>query len=153
MPPQKANLNAATEAAKLFGLIPNPDWKQVADNIPILKFADGVTKEHAAYSGEGIKQGDVNLLAYPLKEITDPAQVKRDLDYYSTRVPNEGTPAMTQAIFALLYSRIGDADKAAHFSKTHMCPILTRRSVLLQKQKAAPTLILQQAQAAFCNAL
>ncbi|HNP23612.1 MAG TPA: glycoside hydrolase family 65 protein [Panacibacter sp.] len=120
----KANLNAATEAAKLLGLIPNPDWKQVADNIPILKFADGVTKEHAAYSGEGIKQGDVNLLAYPLKEITDPAQVKRDLDYYSTRVPNEGTPAMTQAIFALLYSRIGDADKAAHFFKDSYVPNL-----------------------------
>lgn len=120
----KANLNAATEAAKLLGIVPNADWKQVADNIPILKFADGVTKEHAAYNGEGIKQGDVNLLAYPLKEITDPAQVKKDLDYYSTRVPNEGTPAMTQAIFALLYARLGDADKASHFFKDSYVPNL-----------------------------
>ena len=38
---------------------------------PFLKLENGVTKEHAAYNGEGIKQADVNLLAYPLKEITD----------------------------------------------------------------------------------
>lgn len=120
----KATLNAATEAAKILGIAPNPDWKNVADNIPILKMNDGVTQEHATYHGEGIKQGDVNLLAYPLKEITDPAQVKKDLDYYSTRVPNEGTPAMTQAIFALLYARLGDADKAAHFFKDSYVPNL-----------------------------
>lgn len=120
----KANLYAATEAAKLLGITPDADWENVADNIPILKLDNGVTKEHAAYNGEGIKQGDVNLLAYPLKEITDAAQIKKDLDYYSTRVPNEGTPAMTQAIFALLYSRLGDADKAAHFFKDSYEPNL-----------------------------
>lgn len=120
----KANLNAATEAAKLLGITPNPDWKLVSDNIPILKFPDGVTREHATYNGEGIKQGDVNLLPYPLKTITDPAQIKKDLDYYSTRVPNEGTPAMTQAIFALLYARIGDAEKAAHFFNDSYVPNL-----------------------------
>jgi protein-glucosylgalactosylhydroxylysine glucosidase len=120
----KANLYAATEAAKLLGIIPNADWKTVADNIPVLKMSDGVTQEHATYHGEGIKQGDVNLLAYPLKEITDAAQVKKDLDYYSVRVPNEGTPAMTQAIFALLYARLGDADKAAHFFKDSYVPNL-----------------------------
>lgn len=120
----KANLNAATEAAKLLGLTPNADWKNVAGNIPILKMSDGVTQEHASYHGEGIKQGDVNLLAYPLKEITDAVQIKKDLDYYSTRVPNEGTPAMTQAIFALLYARLGDADKAAHFFKDSYVPNL-----------------------------
>ena len=32
-----------------------------------------------------------------------------------SRVPNEGTPAMTQAIFALLYARLGDGEKAFHF--------------------------------------
>ncbi|QEC67782.1 glycoside hydrolase family 65 protein [Panacibacter ginsenosidivorans] len=120
----KANLYAATEAAKLLGIAPNADWKNVADNIPILKMSDGVTQEHASYHGEGIKQGDVNLLAYPLKEITDAAQIKKDLDYYSLRVPNEGTPAMTQAIFALLYARLGDADKAAHFFKDSYVPNL-----------------------------
>jgi len=120
----KANLKAATEAAKILGIAADADWMDVANNIPILKLADGTTSEHAAYKGEGIKQADVNLLAYPLKEITDPKQVKKDLDYYSVRVPNEGTPAMTQGIFALLYSRLGDADKAFHFFKDAYVPNL-----------------------------
>ena len=34
----------------------------------------------AAYHGEKIKQADVNLLAYPLKEITDRQQIKKDLN-------------------------------------------------------------------------
>ena len=113
----KANLQFATEAAKILGLKADPDWQKVADNIPILSFPDGVTREFATYNGEGIKQADVNLLAYPLKTITDPAQVKKDLEYYETRVPNAGTPAMTQAVFALLYARIGDGQKAYHFFK------------------------------------
>lgn len=111
----KANLQYATEAAKLLGIAPDADWMIVHANIPVLKMKDGITKEHATYNGEGIKQADVNLLAYPLKEITDAAQIKKDLDYYAVRVPNEGTPAMTQAIFALLYARIGDKEKALHF--------------------------------------
>ena len=120
----KANLKYATEAAKILGVAADADWMNVANNIPILKMSDGTTSEHAAYSGEGIKQADVNLLAYPLKEITDAKQIKKDLDYYSVRVPNEGTPAMTQAIFALLYSRIGDAEKAFHFFKDAYVPNL-----------------------------
>ena len=108
----KANLQYAAQAAKVLGLTADPDWANVASNIPILKMEDGVTKEHASYHGEGIKQADVNLLAYPLKQITDPAQIRKDLEFYETRIPNEGTPAMTQAVFALLYSRLGDGEKA-----------------------------------------
>jgi trehalose/maltose hydrolase-like predicted phosphorylase len=85
---------------------------------------DGVTKEHATYNGEGIKQADVNLLSYPLKYFTDPSQIKKDLQYYETRVPDEGTPAMTQAIFSLLYARIGDAEKAYHWFKDSYVPNL-----------------------------
>jgi protein-glucosylgalactosylhydroxylysine glucosidase len=120
----KANLKYATEAAKVLGITADADWLNVANNIPLLKMPDGTSSEHAAYKGEGIKQADVNLLAYPLKEITDPKQIKKDLDYYSVRVPNEGTPAMTQAIFALLYSRIGDTEKAFHFFKDAYVPNL-----------------------------
>ncbi|RYY19454.1 MAG: glycoside hydrolase family 65 protein, partial [Sphingobacteriaceae bacterium] len=90
----------------------------------ILKLPNGVTQEHASYHGEGIKQGDANLLAYPLKTITDPNQIKKDLAYYETRIPNEGTPAMTQAIFALLYSRLGDGAKAYHWFKDSYEPNL-----------------------------
>jgi trehalose/maltose hydrolase-like predicted phosphorylase len=113
----KANLLNATAAAKILGEKADADWVNVAQNIPILKLDNGVTSEHASYKGEGIKQADVNLLAYPLKTITDPAQIKKDLEYYETRVPNEGTPAMTQAVFALLYSRLGNSEKAFHFFK------------------------------------
>ena len=120
----KANLNAATEAAKVLGIIPDPDWMNVFNNIPILKMPDGVTKEHATYHGEGIKQADVNLLAYPLKEITDPKAIRKDLEYYETRVPDAGTPAMTQAVFTTLYARLGEADKAYHWFKDAYIPNL-----------------------------
>ena len=108
----KANLQNATKAAQLLGLTANADWELVAQNIPILKFPDGTTKEHATYKGEGIKQADVNLLAYPLNETSDPNQIKTDLEYYNKRIPDAGTPAMTQAIFTLLYARLGDSAKA-----------------------------------------
>ncbi|HKZ65440.1 MAG TPA: hypothetical protein VJ111_03750 [Chitinophagaceae bacterium] len=120
----KANLQFATGAAKLLNITPDPDWTNVANNIPILKMDNGVTREHATYKGEGIKQADVNLLAYPLKQITDPAQIKKDLEYYESRVPNEGTPAMTQAIFTLLYARLGNKDKAYHWFKDAYLPNL-----------------------------
>lgn len=119
-----ANLKYATEAAKLLGITADPDWMNVAINIPILKMTDGVTQEHATYKGEGIKQADVNLLSYPLKHFTDPAQIKRDLEYYETRVPDEGTPAMTQGIFTLLYARLGDKAKAWHWFQDAYLPNL-----------------------------
>jgi len=112
-----ANLKAAVAAANVLGLKADDDWNNVAMNIPILKFENGVTKEYASYKDTGIKQADVNLLAYPLKIITDTAQILKDLEFYSVRVPNEGTPAMTQGIFALLYSRLGDGAKAYHWFK------------------------------------
>ena len=96
----------------------------VANNIPILKLENGVTRNMLLINGEGIKQADVNLFAYPLKEITDVNQVRKDLEYYETRVPNEGTPAMTQAIFTLLYARLGDREKAYHWFKDAYVPNL-----------------------------
>ncbi len=112
-----ANLKAAVAAATILGLKTNNDWDDVAANIPVLKFDNGITKEYASYKDTGIKQADVNLLAYPLKAITDTAQIRKDLEFYSVRVPNEGTPAMTQGIFALLYARLGDGAKAYHWFK------------------------------------
>lgn len=122
------NLRAANQAASILGIAKNEDWELVANNIPILTFKDAngnsITQEHASYHGEGIKQADVNLLAYPLHIIKDPVQVKRDLDFYATRVPNQGTPAMTQAIFGLLYARLGEKEKAYHFFKDAYTPNL-----------------------------
>ena len=120
----KANLQYATQAAAILGIAPDADWMNVSNNIPILKMADGITREHATYNGEGIKQADVNLLAYPLKEVTDAEAIRKDLEYYEKRVPNEGTPAMTQGVFALLYARLGDGEKALHWFKDAYLPNL-----------------------------
>jgi trehalose/maltose hydrolase-like predicted phosphorylase len=120
----KAVLQHATEAATLLGIKPDADWMNVANNIPVLKMDNGVTREHGSYNGEGIKQADVNLLAYPLKEVTDVKQIRKDLEYYETRVPNEGTPAMTQGVFTLLYARLGDGAKAYHFFQDAYLPNL-----------------------------
>lgn len=120
----KSNLQYATEAAKILGIVPNPDWINVANNIPILKLENGVTSEHATYHGEKIKQADVNLLAYPLKQITDVSQIRKDLEYYETRIPDAGTPAMTQAIFSLLYSRLGNSSKAWEWFRDAYVPNL-----------------------------
>ena len=98
-------VQAATESS------PDPDWSHVADNIPILKFPDGTTKENATYDGVDIKQADANLLSYPLEIVTDAAKVRQDLNYYQPRYSKEG-PAMGAAILAVLYCRLGDYNKA-----------------------------------------
>jgi len=131
----KSNLQYATEAAKILGIAANSDWIEVANNIPILKLDNGVTSEHASYHGEKIKQADVNLLAYPLKQITDVVQIKKDLEYYETRIPDAGTPAMTQAIFTLLYARLGDREKAWHWFKDAYVPNLNAPFRVLAETK------------------
>lgn len=105
-------LRYATQAAIELGITPDSDWNHVADNIPILKFPDGTTRENATYNGVTIKQADVNLLAYPLKVVSDEKQVRKDLEYYLPRYAADG-PAMGYAILCVLYNRLGDADKAA----------------------------------------
>jgi protein-glucosylgalactosylhydroxylysine glucosidase len=107
----KASLRYAVMAANILHQPVDSNWVDVERNIPILKLSNGVTAEHAAYHGEKIKQADVNLLGYPLQEYTDPQQIKKDLEYYETRI-GEGSPAMTHAIFALSYARLGEPTKA-----------------------------------------
>ncbi len=111
------NLQVAITSSKSFGFKTNPEWAYVEQNIPIPKFENGVTKEFDTYQGEGIKQADVNLLAYPLGFIQDSVQIKKDLAYYETRVPDIGTPAMTQAIFSILYSKLNLPEKAYKYFK------------------------------------
>jgi trehalose/maltose hydrolase-like predicted phosphorylase len=112
-------LRYATQAAKELALEPNADWEHVAQNIPILKFPDGTTKENTTYTGVDIKQADVNLLAYPLEIVTDRAQLEKDLKYYEPRMSPEG-PAMGNSVLATLYARLGQSEKAYElFVKTY----------------------------------
>lgn len=113
------SLQIARKAAMVLGLDPDPDWSLVEANIPILKFEDGVTRENATYSGEMIKQADVNLLAFPLGFYSEETQVRKDLIYYEPRMSPEG-PAMGFSVLSALHARLGEPQKAlALFEKAY----------------------------------
>ncbi|WP_373516560.1 glycoside hydrolase family 65 protein, partial [Pricia sp.] len=114
-------LNYAIKASAALGIEPDPKWQDVANNIKILRFPDGTTKEHSDYDGEIIKQADVNLLSYPLTIIDDKKSILRDLEYYEPKLSKEG-PAMGKSIFAVLYARQGDVDNAYRLFKESYVP-------------------------------
>ena len=106
------SLEYACKAAEVCGE-PVPDiWKEIAKHIRILSFSNGVTREHATYNGEMIKQADVNLLGYPLAFITDNKQQQRDMDYYAAKIDPRNGPAMSYSVFCVQYARMKQADKA-----------------------------------------
>ncbi|XLS28188.1 glycosyl hydrolase family 95 catalytic domain-containing protein [Flavobacteriaceae bacterium M23B6Z8] len=109
-------LKYAVLAARETGNDPKAAWKEVADHIVIHKFPDGTTKEHKTYTGDVIKQADVNLLTYPLDIINDRETVLKDLRYYEPKLSPEG-PAMGQSVFAVIYARLGDAKEAYRLFK------------------------------------
>lgn len=104
-------LRDAVAAAQELGLRPDPAWSKVANNLPILKFPDGTTRENATYNGQMIKQADVNLLAFPMKIVAEESQIRKDLAYYEERMSPNG-PAMGFSVLATLYGRLGEAEKA-----------------------------------------
>ena len=107
----KRVLQDVAAAAEVLGKKVDPMWKEVADNLVFTYNADGVTMEYTGYSGQLIKQTDVNMLAYPLGVITDRDHILRDIEYYFDRIDPNG-PAMSNAIIAVLYARLGDPDMA-----------------------------------------
>lgn len=104
-------LNYATLAAAAVDQLAKPKWKEVADNLQIHCFPEGVTKEHKAYEGDRIKQADVNLLAFPLSIVDEESHIRKDLAYYEPKLAEEG-PAMGKSIFSIIYARLGDKDQA-----------------------------------------
>lgn len=114
-------LRYAAQAARELGLTPDPDWEYVAQNIPVLKFPDGTTKENRTYDGVTIKQADVNLLSYPLGFYSDRAQIEKDLNYYEPRYAKDG-PAMGFAVLTTLHSRLGNSLKAGEYFKRSYQP-------------------------------
>jgi protein-glucosylgalactosylhydroxylysine glucosidase len=109
------SLKNTIKAATLLGEPINSKWIEVSNNIVIHK-KNGITQEYLGYAGQSIKQGDANLLAYPLHIITDRAQIERDLNYYSDKIDKKDGPAMAHGILSVLYARLGNKDKAyEHF--------------------------------------
>ena len=107
----KRVLNNVYRAAQVLGHKADPRWKEVADGLVFTYNAEGVTMEYTGYSGQTIKQTDVNMLAYPLGVITDRDQIVRDIDYYFDRIDPNG-PAMSNAIIAVLHARLCDPETA-----------------------------------------
>lgn len=117
----KTALQNARKAAIAVGEMPNPEWKNVADKLKFNTMADGTTLEHSSYNGEMIKQVDVNLLAYPLSIINQPEAIKRDLVYYEDKIDKVNGPAMSASILSILYSKLGDKEKAYElFRRSYM---------------------------------
>ena len=105
-------LEYACAAAEVCGEQPEPLWSEIAAGLRILHFPDGVTREHATYGGERIKQADANLLGYPLGLVTDREALLRDLAYYESRIDPRYGPAMSWSVFAVQYARLGMAEQA-----------------------------------------
>ena len=108
----KRNLEYAVLAGRLLGEKTPAAWTEIAEGMFFDVMENGVTSEHAGYDGAEIKQADVNLLAFPLKVITDKEQMMKDLDYYSKKVPQKRTPAMTQSMFSVICSRCNAPEQA-----------------------------------------
>lgn len=105
-------LKYACLAAEICGEKVPEIWWEIGENIRILQFENGVTREHSTYKGEMIKQADANLLAYPLGVITDEYRQRQDLEYYAERIDQKDGPAMSYSVYCVQYARMGEADKA-----------------------------------------
>ena len=105
-------LKYACQAAEICGEKVPEIWQEIGENIRILQFENGVTREHSTYKGEMIKQADANLLAYPLGLITDEYRQRQDLEYYAERIDQKDGPAMSYSVYCVQYARMGNADKA-----------------------------------------
>jgi protein-glucosylgalactosylhydroxylysine glucosidase len=104
-------LDAAIKSAKLIDREEDVLWTDVLNNIVILKHKEGYTLQNAQYTGQKIKQADVNLLAFPLEYITDKKQIEADLKYYEPKIDPNG-PSMSYSVLATSYARLEATDKA-----------------------------------------
>lgn len=113
-------LKNTIKAATILGEPIDPKWIDVSEKI-VIHNENGITQNYKGYKGQMIKQADVNLLAYPLHIITDKVQIEKDLDYYSEKIDKKDGPAMASGVLSVLYSRMGDKEKAySYFVKSYL---------------------------------
>ncbi|OAQ39768.1 hypothetical protein A5893_09320 [Pedobacter psychrophilus] len=117
----KMVLNAAIKSAKIMDEDIDKRWIDVSKNLIVLNHMDGYTLQNAQYTGQKIKQADVNLLAFPLEYIKDKAQIERDLNYYEPKIDPNG-PSMSYSVLATSYARLGNSDKAYQLFKKSYQP-------------------------------
>lgn len=120
----KTNLQYAEAAAKVLGIKPQPEWADVASKLHFCYLPDGIISVNQTYTGQVTKQADVILLAYPLHILTEPNEIKRNFEYYLSKVPEKQTPAMSKSIYALIYSRLGDSDNTLYYFRDSYLPNL-----------------------------
>lgn len=118
------NLDIAAKAAKALGLKPKPEWKELRDGLRLTRDDNGIIRLHDTYAGEKTKQADVALIAYPLGMLTDPADIKRNMEHYIATVPRKATPAMSKSVYSIIYSMLGEPDKALHYFRDSYLPNL-----------------------------
>jgi trehalose/maltose hydrolase-like predicted phosphorylase len=107
-------LKNTIKAATILNEPIDPKWKDVSEKIVIHR-VNGITQDYKGYDGQTIKQADANLLAYPLHIIIDKAQIEKDLNYYTEKIDKKDGPAMASGVLSVLYSRLGDKEKAYNY--------------------------------------
>ncbi|MCM1292602.1 MAG: glycoside hydrolase family 65 protein [Bacteroides sp.] len=119
-------LEHAADAADILGVTPDTRWRDFAGRIILHTLADDPTivLEHKDYNGAMTKQADVELLAYPLEIMTDPEQIKRNIEYYSDKIDPVGGPAMSHAAMAVNYVDMDEPQKAAELIRRATEPYL-----------------------------
>ncbi len=114
------SLKNTIKAATILGEPIDSKWVEVSEKL-VIHTENGITQNYKGYKGQTIKQADVNLLAYPLHTITDKVQIERDLEYYTEKIDKKDGPAMASGVLSVLYSRLGDKEKAyAYFVKSYL---------------------------------
>jgi trehalose/maltose hydrolase-like predicted phosphorylase len=106
----RAALLAATAAAKVLDREPPAAWRLVADGLVLGREGDLVL-EYDGYDGRVIKQGDVELLTYPLEYPLSEASIACNLDTYR-RVTDVDGPAMGRSISSVVAAQLGRREDA-----------------------------------------
>jgi trehalose/maltose hydrolase-like predicted phosphorylase len=114
-------LHAAMKAAEILDRKPDSTWQEVSERLYIPEFTNGIVKEHDNYSGEIIKQADVNLISFPLNVITDKNKIRKNLDYYEDKITDMG-PNMSYPMYAGAAARAGDRKRARKFFERALFP-------------------------------
>ncbi len=104
----KRALEAAIAAAGLLGERADDEWARVASGLRFHYNSDGSVAEYEGYDGALIKQADAALLAYPLGLLTERDEIERTISHYASKLDMENGPAMSHALMAVNYGRMGD---------------------------------------------